>query len=209
MHNVRIERLWVDVTAQVGATWAEHFTALEMHHGLDINNANHIWLLHLLYLPTINQQLDFFASSWNQHRMQIRDGPNRSPADMFCFDMLVHGIRGTLLPLTSTATIDDMPDEELEVYGVDWEALRDDRLLESQRRNNSAGEGFSSWIGRSGPPDNLNLVPLDSPNSPLSEHQVLYLLNVVQPLMGQADDESIITLWCNALAVARTMENVF
>lgn len=97
VHNVRIERLWVDVTAQVGASWAEAFTQLELHHGLDINNTHHIWLLHLLFLPAINQQLTFFAESWNQHRIQIRNGPNHSPADLFSFDMLVHGIQGSQL----------------------------------------------------------------------------------------------------------------
>ncbi|KAG6806455.1 hypothetical protein H0H92_011282, partial [Tricholoma furcatifolium] len=86
VHNVRIERLWVDVTAQVGSTWADIFTTLELQHGLDINNVHHIWLLHHLFLSTINQQLEFFVQSWNQHRIQIRNGPNRSPADMFGFD---------------------------------------------------------------------------------------------------------------------------
>lgn len=90
VHNVRIEHLWVDVTAQVGASWADHFTNLELGHGLDINNVNHIWLLHLLFLGTINAQLSFFAESWNQHRIQICNGLNRSPASMFGFDMLVH-----------------------------------------------------------------------------------------------------------------------
>ncbi|KAJ7885136.1 hypothetical protein B0H14DRAFT_2338856, partial [Mycena olivaceomarginata] len=60
--------LWVDVTAQVGVTWAEHFTALEIRYGLDINNVAHIWLLHFLFLGTINTQLAFFAEAWNQHR---------------------------------------------------------------------------------------------------------------------------------------------
>lgn len=94
VHNVRIERLWVDVTIQVGATWADHFTTLELRFGLNINNANHIWLLHLLFLPVINSVLAFFAQSWNEHKIEIRDGPNRSPSDMFGFDMLVHGLRG-------------------------------------------------------------------------------------------------------------------
>jgi len=75
VHNVRIERLWVDVTAQIGATCTEYFTTLELHNGLDINNIKHIWLLHLLFLTTINQQLSFFTDSWNQHRIQIQDGP--------------------------------------------------------------------------------------------------------------------------------------
>ena len=82
IHNVCIEHLWVDVTAQVGAFWADIFTDLELRYGLDINNIHHIWLLHHLFLRLINQQLTFFAESWNQHRIQIQDGPNRSPADM-------------------------------------------------------------------------------------------------------------------------------
>ena len=61
VHNVRIERLWADITAQLGADWASLFTALELTHGLDINNINHIWLLHRLFLDTINSQLAFFA----------------------------------------------------------------------------------------------------------------------------------------------------
>ncbi len=149
----------------VGATWKDHFFRLELHHGLDINNTFHIWLLHTLFLPTINAQLAFFAQSWNLHKLQIRDGPNRSPADLFGFDMLVHGIRGTRLPLPTTNTADEnLTAEELEVYGVDWEALRDDRLLQSQEEGN-ADEGFTSWVGRQGPPQNLNEVRLDPPRA--------------------------------------------
>ncbi|KAF8174169.1 hypothetical protein K438DRAFT_1610186 [Mycena galopus ATCC 62051] len=145
VHNVRIERLWVDVTIQVGAAWAERFTIFEIHYSLDINNINHIWLLHFLFLSTINSQLAFFSQSWNQHRIQIRWGPNRSPADMFVFDMLINGVRGNQLP------DDAMSEEELEVYGIDWEGLRDDALLDSQQRNNPSAEGATSWVGRIGP----------------------------------------------------------
>ncbi|KAJ7026741.1 hypothetical protein C8F04DRAFT_1238490 [Mycena alexandri] len=159
IHNVRIERLWVDVTAQVGATWSKNFTMLELHHGLDINNVNHIWLLHHLFLPTINDQLTFFTQSWNEHQIQIRNGPNRSPADMFYFDTLVHGAHGHALAA-------DLSEEELEVYGVNWEGLHDDTLLQSQRENNAEETGWTSWLGRVGPPEHLNEVPVESPQGP-------------------------------------------
>lgn len=126
VHNVRIERLWVDVTAQVGSLWNESFTQLELSHGLDINNAGHIWLLHHLFLPAINEQLTFFAEAWNHHHMQIHNGPNRSPADMFGFDMLTEGIRGQRLVVDET-----MADGDIEAFGVDWEALREDHVLRS------------------------------------------------------------------------------
>jgi hypothetical protein len=198
VHNVRIERLWVDVTVQVGTFWAEMFTQLELRHGLDINNIHHIWLLHHLFLSTINQQLAFFADAWNQHRIQIRDGPNRSPADLFGFDMMVHGVRGDRLP-------EDLTEEELEVYGVDWEALRDERLLRSQRANNSDREGWSSWVGRAGPPENLNEVFVEPPAQPLSSDEEQSLDSAIRQWLQGSQDADIITLWQHGLANARSM----
>ncbi|KII87837.1 hypothetical protein PLICRDRAFT_112417 [Plicaturopsis crispa FD-325 SS-3] len=195
VHNVRIERLWVDVTAQVGAMWHEYFIQLELHHGLDINNVQHIWLLHRLFLPIINQQLTFFAESWNQHRIQIRHGPNRSPADMFGFDMLVHGVRGNQLPSN-----DDLSQDELEVFGIDWEGLREERLLQSQQSNNPRGEGATSWIGRTGPPDDLSEVRVDPPSGPLQDSLIL---DEIQLGMNGAMD--VIATWTHGLAVARAM----
>ena len=118
----------MDVTAQVGAAWSEFFTTLKLQHDLNINNLHHIWLLHYLFLSSINQQLHFFAEAWNQHRIQIHDGPNCSPADLFGFDMMVHGICGDQLPE------EVMSDEVLEVYGVDWEGLHDEQLLHSEAK---------------------------------------------------------------------------
>ena len=196
-----IEHLWMDVMAQVGAFWADIFTMLELRHGLDINNIHHIWLLHHLFFHLINQQLAFFAESWNQHRIQIRYGPNRSPADMFGFDMLVHGVRGDQLPE------DDLPEEELEVYGVDWEGLHDEQLLNSQRANNPLSEESDSWVGRVGPPDHLNEVSINPPVGPLLLHEVDVLNQLLQQWMHSPDDADIITLWTHALVYVRIISN--
>jgi hypothetical protein len=182
---VRIERLWVDVTAQVGATWDNHFVMLELSFGLNINNSNHIWLLHHLFLPTINSLLSFFAQSWNEHKIEIRDGPNRSPTDMFGFDMLVHGIRGDALPS------DDLDCEELEVFGVDWEALRDENILRSQRDNNDLQEQPDTSLGRVGPPPNLNEVQVNAPVAPLTLAEIQSIDTVVS---AWEDWEMIIVL---------------
>lgn len=200
---MRIERLWVDVTAQVGAAWSDHFTLLELHHGLDINNANHIWLLHYIFLPTINDQLTFFVGAWNEHRIQIRNGPNRSPADFFGFDMLVHGARGHALP-------EDLSEDELEVYGVDWEGLHDEALLNSQRNNNTTEDGWTSWVGCVGPPEHLNEVPVESPQGPFEPRELAMLDHAVAPWRGLASDADIVEMWNNALAYCRTLNsNVF
>lgn len=201
---MRIERLWVDVTAQVGATWADHFIDLELHHGLDINNVNHIWLLHHLFLNTLNEQLAFWAESWNQHHIQIRHGPNRSPADMFGFDMLVQGVRGDLLPQEE----EDIDDNELEVYGIDWEALRDERLLSSRQENNNRDEGWSSWIGQ-GPPEGLSEVLVDPPQGSLRADEMVYLDRLLQQFGGSPADTDIVQLWARALAYMRSIRNDF
>ncbi|KAF8217573.1 hypothetical protein K438DRAFT_1557833 [Mycena galopus ATCC 62051] len=201
VHNVRIERLWVDVTAQVGATWGDHFTRLEVRYGLDINNVAHIWLLHLLFLGTINTQLAFFADSWNQHRIQIRNGANRSPTDMFVFDMYVNGVRGDQLPQEE----EDLGEDELEVYGIDWQGLRDDNILHSQAQNNSTTEGSSSWVGHTGPPPDLSQVIVQPPVGTLTEQEATNLYNSFSHLIGSAHDDDIILLWNQALAHVRVL----
>ncbi|KIO30085.1 hypothetical protein M407DRAFT_69669 [Tulasnella calospora MUT 4182] len=124
VHNVRIERLWVDLTVALGAKWAEFFELLEVQSGLDINNINHIWLLHYLFLADINEEVSFFVRTWNHHSIQMRGQLNRSPIDMYGFDMLIQGIRGDTYNAQAT--------QDLELYGVDWEALRDGEIVESQ-----------------------------------------------------------------------------
>ncbi|KAJ7185982.1 hypothetical protein C8R46DRAFT_881034 [Mycena filopes] len=195
VHNVRIERLWTDITAQIGATWANLFTLLEVHHGLDINNVSHIWLLYYTFLHQINTQLCFFSEAWNQHQISIRDGPNCSPADMFGFDMHVHGVRGT--------DPNPMTPEELEIFGVDWEALHDDTLLESQQENNPPDKASTSWIGRLGPPERLNEVPVDPPVGPFTSAELQMLEEAVGHLAGAVEDATAANLWTQALIAAR------
>jgi len=204
VHNIRIERLWVDITAQIGATWSNVFILLEMDHGLDINNLYHIWLLHHLFLSTINAALDFFAESWNLHQLQIRNGPNRSPIDMFTFDMLTNGVRGDILS-------DDLPLEEIEVYGIDWEGLQDEQLLASIYDGNDVQtEGFDSWVGQVGPPPHLNEVHLDAPpQGPFTALEVEAVDNAVAHYSGLGDDDSIIEAWRAGLVAARMMRPDF
>ncbi|KAJ7714981.1 hypothetical protein B0H16DRAFT_1340317, partial [Mycena metata] len=139
----------------------------------------------------------FFAQSWNQHRIQIRGGPNRSPADMFVFNTLVHGVRGNQLP----AEEEIMDEEELEVYGINWAGLRNDTLLESQQANNPTSEGATSWVGRVGPPplSDLSNVVVEPPPGLLQEGEEVDLYNAV----GSAQDEDCIAVWTHALAHAR------
>ncbi len=58
VHNIHIERLWVDVTKGFGSKWKVFFWMLESNHGLDVDKDAHIWLLHFLFLHYINADAD-------------------------------------------------------------------------------------------------------------------------------------------------------
>ncbi|KAJ7189709.1 hypothetical protein GGX14DRAFT_382908, partial [Mycena pura] len=203
VHNIRIESLWVDVTAQVTATWSDHFITLELRYGLDSNNPAHIWLLHFLFLSTINSQLEFFAESWNQHRIQIRNGPNRSPTDMFVFDMFVNGVRGDQLPPEE----ENLSQEELEVYGIDWQGLRDENILHSQSLNNSCSEEASSWIGETTAPPNLSEVTVEPLTATLPDQVQAALTEHFSGHFGSAETKLklLFLLWTQSLAFVRSL----
>ncbi|KAJ3967382.1 hypothetical protein EV361DRAFT_807393 [Lentinula raphanica] len=200
VHNVRIERLWVDVSNYITQCWSDYLTHLELEHQLDVDNRNHIWLLQYLFLPVINQSLTFWAAGWNCHRISQRrgDGPARSPEDMWGFDMLTQGIRGDSLDQFA------MTDEELEVFGVDWEGLQDEVLLQSLRRNYAHEQGSSTWFGQRGPPDQLNEVEVEPPLGSMTAGNVQLMEEALRSVPRGSDAGSVVNLWRAALVYART-----
>ncbi|KAJ3730382.1 hypothetical protein C8R42DRAFT_568622, partial [Lentinula raphanica] len=188
---------WVDVSVSISQHWNNYFSELEAHHYLDINNPNHIWLLQYLFMDTINQALAFWAESWNNHRITQRDGPSRSPEDMWGFDMLVHGIRGNSLNDFA------MTDQELELFGIDWEGLEDEDLVQSLRQNYVHEEGASTWLGRHGPPPVLNEVQVEPPSDLMTTADIEALgalLQLNSPIVNQND---VVRVWNIALVYAR------
>ena len=153
----------------------------------------------------INHQLQIFAEAWNQHKLQICDGPNHSSTDLFGFDMMVHGVHSDQLPEEVTT------EEEMEVYGVNWEGLNHDQLLHSQRENNHIHEGSSSWIGQTGPPQHLNEVPVYPPLSDaLTSDELLGLADAVHPWYSLPEDEYKLMVWLWGLGYVRAVRrNVF
>ncbi|KAG2063454.1 hypothetical protein BDR04DRAFT_1037928, partial [Suillus decipiens] len=69
VHNIRIERLWVDFTQGIGSKWKSFFQDLEATSGLDTDNIHHIhiWLLHYLFLETLCKEVHGWAKAWNNH----------------------------------------------------------------------------------------------------------------------------------------------
>ena len=62
VHNQRIERLWRDVFIQL---YYHLFYNLEEHGFLDHLNDAHLYALHHIYIPRINEALKTFTQSWN------------------------------------------------------------------------------------------------------------------------------------------------
>ncbi|KAL0059714.1 hypothetical protein AAF712_013510 [Marasmius tenuissimus] len=199
VHNTRIERLWVDVRINVSSTWDDRFTDLELNFGLEYQNVHHKWLLQHLFLDVINEEMTFWYHSWNQHKIAMKDGPSRSPEEMFGFDMLAHGLRGDSLknhPMT---------EEELELFGVDWEGFHDERILRDLRQN-YANEETSSWIGKRGPPPKTNNVTVNPPASILTEEEVAALIHHLELLPRSSQQDHVRALWVHGLAFARSLK---
>ncbi|KAJ3820832.1 hypothetical protein F5880DRAFT_1487277 [Lentinula raphanica] len=200
VHNVRIERLWVDVSNYITQSWNDYFTLLELEHQLDVDNRNHIWLLQHLFLHAINQSLNFWAAGWNCHRISQRrgDGPARSPEDMWGFDMLAQGVRGDSLEQFA------MSDEELEVFGVDWEGLQDEVLLRSLRRNYAYEQGSSTWLGQHGPPETLNKVEVEPPSGAMTADETQLMEAALHSVpLERSEERNVVNLWRTALVYAR------
>lgn len=70
-HNQRIERLWVDMHKSVTCLFYNLFYFLEQHDLLDPLNEPHLFALHYIFIPRINQALKAFQEGWNHHGMRI------------------------------------------------------------------------------------------------------------------------------------------
>lgn len=79
MHNIRIERLWVDVTLGFGGKWKHFFQDLEAYDALNSGNDNHIWLLHHLFLEAVNDDIHDWIGAWNNCVLAIRGVCSHSP----------------------------------------------------------------------------------------------------------------------------------
>ncbi|KAF9060018.1 hypothetical protein BDP27DRAFT_1164585, partial [Rhodocollybia butyracea] len=131
VHNVRIERLWRDVTQGFGTKWYNFFYDLEAEWGLQPDLDAHIWLLHYIFLPAINDDVLDWAEAWNHHTMTF-DGEERqrSPRDMYFFGILQEDASGLLEHLEEEI-------EDLVHYGVDWHDMANPELLNHHNQYNT------------------------------------------------------------------------
>jgi hypothetical protein len=194
----------LNLTLSFGAKWYDFFHRLEFQSGLDVNCENHIWLLHFLFLPSINRDVALFIETWNNHRIQISHGTNRSPIDMYGFDMLARGLRGDPYAMPEEV---DMLSPDIETFGVDWAGLHDADIRRSHMANNPISEGTTTWHGggRLPDPEMLSSVDVEPPAGVLDDVQVASLREFVSWTMGRFDEPALMQRWVQGLAFATTM----
>ncbi|KAJ7764540.1 hypothetical protein DFH07DRAFT_1016252 [Mycena maculata] len=84
--NTCIERLWVE---------RAFFTRLGRLHHLDRKNPGHLWLLHKLFLNSINDDCREFQEEGNLHPISGRTTNDQSPADIRFLGQTTEGVYAT------------------------------------------------------------------------------------------------------------------
>ncbi|KAJ7030558.1 hypothetical protein C8F04DRAFT_961386, partial [Mycena alexandri] len=156
-----------DITHGFGFKWKKLFHELEANHGLVPMLPAHIWLLHHLFLPRINDNTQEWAQAWNLHDLQICSKGKRSPRDIFFFSMLQDGPRSLE---RITAPVDKQVEHPM-TYGIDWDVADNPTLmhhhllqhLQEWEDHNPFAPGLET----------LSKVPCDAPDS--SVEQIEYL----------------------------------
>ncbi|KAF5340735.1 hypothetical protein D9611_007378 [Ephemerocybe angulata] len=171
VHNVRIERLWVDYNTGFTNTWYQFFHDLELSYGLHHENPWHIWLLHHLFLHTINKEAQVWVDIWNLHKM--RGTGSQSPREMFHFGLMRQGMRGIGLMVMPTA---DEAVTDYTQYGVDWGFMNLASDGEDPLPPMEAGQPPAAGYGLGhGEPARYNEVLCEAPDCSLSDNQLAAL----------------------------------
>lgn len=205
VHNVRIERLWRDLTTGFGSKWKLFFQKLELYDKLCPDSDDHIWLLHFLFLSAINSDAIAWAEAWNSHVLTIRGERQRSPKDMFVFGMIQNGVRGfdTLNPDGDNDIVED-----LDAYGIDWDDYDEHAILAHHTAENRPDVDVSDLNPfKSHYPHHLSHVEVEEAHGSLNPQQLHYLqLQLEQlPHFQSNSMDSRRLVWIQALAICDRM----
>lgn len=85
VHNQRIERLWRDVVRGVLRMYSDLFYYMEDSQILDSSNDVHLFCLHCIYIPRINQHLLEWKQAWTLH--PLRSEHKQSPYQLWITGM--------------------------------------------------------------------------------------------------------------------------
>ena len=73
--------------------------------------ASHIWLVHHLFVRSINAGANAWLATWNSHTLPARRGQQ-----LYLYGMIQNGVQGV--------QVEDLDDIDPDIYGIDWTAQR-------------------------------------------------------------------------------------
>lgn len=197
VHNIRIERLWLDYTAAVGAKWKVFFSDLENHAGLNIDLSAHIWLLHYLFLGDLNQDITDWTRAWNHHKMSFHKAGTKTPEQMKLWSMLKDGPRG-FAPALGAVEGDDY-----EAYGIDWDAYQQHNIREHHAAANPT-DPLPDNPFVSHEPETFSIIDVDQAACPFNDQQLSVFNQQMAaiPVRIRTNEERA-RLWMYALDICR------
>lgn len=86
VHNQRIERLWRDIFDGVLYIYYHLFYHLEDSLIIDLSNEVHLFALHFVYVPRINNHLHIWKAGYVRHH--VRTAGNRTPMQLYIIGLL-------------------------------------------------------------------------------------------------------------------------
>ncbi|KAG2363736.1 hypothetical protein BDR07DRAFT_1281509 [Suillus spraguei] len=201
-HNICIERLWVDVTDGFGWKWKDLFQTLEAQDGLDVNSNAHLWLLHFLFLPMVNNDAGQWAAAWNSHVFGCQGEPHHSSQHMFVQGIIENGHRSSIVHPPG----DDMVDNIVS-YGIDWDDIDNSHLHSHHDTHNIPDEdGMNPFV--SNQPTHLSHVDVPNPHCPFTVEQMQSFQYQLDPLLNHnypSNAHSYSLLWIQALEIASSV----
>ncbi|KAI0323701.1 hypothetical protein GY45DRAFT_1376131 [Cubamyces sp. BRFM 1775] len=205
VHNIRIERLWVDVTMGFGQKWKDFFHQLEQSYGLNIDNDAHIWLLHHLFLDALNRDAMRWAEAWNNHVLARRGEHHMTPHQMYLFGLAQHGQRGIRVAQDAEEPV-RMADEDFAEYGVDWDEIEHPAIRDHHDRYNlDDGDNINPFMSNN--PTHLSHVEVPDSRCPIRPEQVIELDAQLAQLPSYSchNMHTCLELWIAALDIARAI----
>ena len=105
VHNQRIERLWRDVFTKILAKYHGLFNHMENHGILNIDNDLHMFALHRVFEPRINNELSSWRNAHNNHA--LRTEHNKTPLQLWHRNIIIHSAEAQYSAIRNIFDSDD------------------------------------------------------------------------------------------------------
>jgi hypothetical protein len=151
-----------------------------------------MWLLHTLFLPALNRDINEWVAAWNNHPMQLPAGERngQSPREQFFFGMVTNGPRG----FDALEEVDN-----LEAYGIDWQAANDVGVQRHLFDNNPYPDTT---------PSQLSSVIVEPPTINVGEHLIAEFMTRLRLVVDLDSPDMDVRrfAWIQGLLLAEAME---